>query len=91
MSYSTILNLNSKYHTSDSASSSDFNISIGQSISIKQAVIKSVILPNSMYNIDTLNNKLRFQEEGVNYDILLTPGGYSITQVSLRYLLVFML
>jgi hypothetical protein len=52
MSFSTILNINSKYRTVDSLSSTNFNISVGQSINIKQMVVKNVTLPNTSYNIN---------------------------------------
>ena len=78
MSYSTILNLNSKYRTTDSNSSSDFNISIGQSINIKQAVLKTVIMPNSMYNITSRNNQFTYFDT-VNHGIIIPVGQYSIS------------
>jgi len=77
MSYSTILNLNSKYRTADSLSSSNFNISIGQSINVKQAVLKTVIMPNAMYNITAMNNQFTFLQI-VNHSIVIPIGQYSI-------------
>ena len=73
MSYQ-IMNLNSKFRTADSLSSSDFTISIGQSLSIKQMVIKNIIVPNSTYNITQYNN-VGFLEQGVGTYVILIPIG----------------
>jgi len=75
MSDSSIVVLNSKYRTLDSASSSNFTISIGQSISIKQIVVKSVSLPNTFYNITDTNNVGIINLTGLGTYIVLVPVG----------------
>ena len=75
MSNSLIMVLNSKFRTADSNSSSDFTISIGQSISIKQMVIQSVTLPNTVYNIDSSNNVGFITLIGLGTYVILVPVG----------------
>ena len=75
MSNSLIMVLNSKFRTADSNSSSDFTISIGQSISIKQMVIQSVTLPNTVYNINSNNNVGFLNLIGLGTYVILVPEG----------------
>ena len=82
MSFSTILNINSKYRTIDSASSTNFNISLGQSINIKQMVVKNVTLPNTSYNINSTNNQLRWVYNSVNILSTLPIGQYNLVELA---------
>lgn len=81
MSNSLIMVLNSKFRTPDSASVSDFTISIGQSISIKQSVVQSVTLPNTVYNINDTNNVGFLNLIGLGTYVVLVPvGQYNLAQ-----------
>lgn len=82
MSFSTILNINSKYRTIDSSSSTNFNISLGQSINIKQMVVKNVTIPNTSYNINSTNNQLRWIYNGSNKLSTLPIGQYNLVELS---------
>jgi hypothetical protein len=82
MSFSTILNINSKYRTVDSLSSTNFNISVGQSINIKQMVVKNVTLPNTSYNINSSNNQLRWVYNGSNKLSTLPVGQYNLVELA---------
>ena len=75
MNESSIVVLNSKFRTADSASSSNFQISIGQSVSIKQIVVKSVSMPNSFYNINSSNNVAYLSLIGLGTYVVLVPEG----------------
>ena len=75
MNESSIVVLNSKFRTADSASSSNFQISIGQSVSIKQIVVKSVSMPNSFYNINSSNNVAFLNLIGLGTYVVLVPEG----------------
>ena len=81
MSNSLIMVLNSKFRTPDSTSSTDFTISIGQSISIKQSVIQSVSLPNTMYNITDKNNVTYLERNLGTYIIIIPVGQYNIANL----------
>ena len=80
MSNSLIMVLNSKFRTADSNSSSDFTISIGQSISIKQMVIQSVSLPNTVYNITAQNNVSSLEYNLGTYNITIPIGQYNLAE-----------
>ena len=81
MSNSLIMVLNSKFRTPDSASVSDFTISIGQSISIKQSVVQAVTLPNTVYNINDTNNVGFLNLIGLGTYVVLVPvGQYNLAQ-----------
>jgi hypothetical protein len=82
MSFSTILNINSKYRTVDSLSSTNFNISVGQSINIKQMVVKNVTLPNTSYNINSSNNQLRWVYNSSNKLSTLPVGQYNLVELA---------
>lgn len=75
MSNSLIMVLNSKFRTADSASVSDFTISIGQSISINQSVVQAVTLPNTVYNINDTNNVAFVNLIGLGTYVILVPVG----------------
>ena len=72
--------LNSKFRTADSNSSSDFTISIGQSISIKQMVIQSVTFPNTVYNITDKNNVGGLEYNTGTYNITIPIGQYNLAE-----------
>ena len=75
MSNSLIMVLNSKFRTPDSASVSDFTISIGQS------VVQSVSLPNTIYNINDTNNVAFVNLIGLGTYVILVPvGQYNMAQ-----------
>jgi hypothetical protein len=82
MSFSTILNINSKYRTVDSISSTNFNISVGQSINIKQMVVKNVTIPNTSYNINSTNNQLRWVYNSSNKLSTLPIGQYNLAELA---------
>jgi hypothetical protein len=82
MSFSTILNINSKYRTVDSISSTNFNISVGQSVNIKQMVVKNVTLPNTSYNINSTNNQLRWVYNSSNKLSTLPVGQYNLVELA---------
>jgi hypothetical protein len=75
MNDSSIVVLNSKFRTADSNSSSNFTISIGQSVSIKQIVVKSVSMPNSFYNINSSNNVAFVNLIGLGTYVIIVPVG----------------
>lgn len=80
MSNSLIMVLNSKFRTADSYSSSNFTISIGQSISIKQMVIQSISLPNTVYNITAQNNVGSLEYNLGTYNITIPIGQYNLAE-----------
>jgi hypothetical protein len=80
---STFLVINSKNRTQDSKSSSDFQYYIGQPIEVNSIVLKSVSIPNTAYNITTANNVMTVNINGTVRTITLTPGQYSMAQITL--------
>ena len=80
MSNPLIMVINSKFRTADSASSSNFTVSICHSIPIKQMVIQSVTLPNTVYNITDKNNVGFMEYNNNTYNLLIPVGQYNLAE-----------
>ena len=79
--HSTFLVINSKNRNTESASTSNFTYSIGQSLEVESIVIKSISIPNTQYNINNSNNKIYFYYMQ-NTGLVEVPNGqYTISQL----------
>ena len=74
--------INSKYRTSDSRSTSDFNYNIGQTLEAGAVTIKNISIPVTQYNIGTHNNKLKIFSGGLATSLIVPVGQYTIASLS---------
>ncbi len=51
--------INSKFRESSSKSTSDFTYSLGEVLQVKAIAIKTITIPNVVYNVNSTNNQLR--------------------------------
>ena len=74
--------INSKYRTSDSRSTSDFNYNIGQTLEAGAVTIKNISIPVTQYNIGSHNNKLQIFSGGLGTSLIVPEGQYTIDSLS---------
>ena len=74
--------INSKYRTRDSRSTSDFTYNIGSTLEVDGVTIKSVSIPFTQYNVNAYNSTLRVNNGGTSYDLAVTQGQYTATDLA---------
>lgn len=81
-SSSSILNINSNFQIFSLASTpSNFEYNIGQAINVKELVIKNITVPNTVYNVNTLNNTFIYNPVGLPVTVVVPIGNYDITSL----------
>ena len=84
MANSTLAIINSKNRLSESISSSNFSYNIGSSIEIQELAIKSISLPNTAYNINVHNYKLKINYNSTDVSIIVPVGQYAIDSLIIK-------
>jgi len=82
MANSTLAIINSKNRLPESLSSSNFSYNIGTTIEIQELALKSVSLPNTVYNININNNNFNFIYNGTQHAFGLPLGHYNISTIN---------
>jgi hypothetical protein len=78
---SSILNINSNFQIfSSTSTSSHFDFNIGQALNIKELVIKNITVPNTVYNVNNLNNTFTYIPI-TPVNIVVPVGNYDITSL----------
>lgn len=62
--------------SSNSTSSSNFQVTLNRSMPGGRYALKHVSLPNTIYNCDTFNNILNFRENSTNKQATISAGSY---------------
>lgn len=73
--------IDSRDRLSTSASSTDFEVILPNSVKVKHVKLHSITIPGSFFNIEAPNNVILFKETA-NCTATLTPGYYSGTQLA---------
>lgn len=80
---SKLVRIDSKDRSPSSNSQYDMNVDFNDYMlhQIKRVLLKSVYIPNTMYNVNQYNNKLVYDAGGGDVTITVPVGQYSITQL----------
>ena len=77
--------INSKYREISSTSTSDFTYSLGEVLQVKAIAIKTISIPNVVYNVNVNNNILKLEYDGnpgiFPGQITVPPGQYTIVSL----------
>ena len=77
-----IFTISSKDRTGGlSTSSTAFSVNLPITIKAKKLSLLELVLPNSIYNVDSSNNVLPFNDGTNNINVSITPGAYSINNL----------
>lgn len=82
---SSYLILNTKDSYTNEPSNASFNITnFKEANNYSKISLTSVILPNTVYPINSFNNVIVFEEDGnaTDFTATLTPGGYTATELA---------
>lgn len=76
--------IDSRDRTSSSSGFTDavFDIKNVPSVTYRKARLVSFAIPNLLYSIHSDNNKIAFTRSSTDYAATITPGNYTITQLS---------
>lgn len=83
-----LLHISSRDKSADSASNSDFNVSFSNSDvlqAVKKITLKSVSIPNTVFNINQYNNKFTYKIAGSPTSVTMTPGQYSQSEFKTEF------